>query len=170
MTIKLALCVLVQGPPRALHLRSQETISFWYSVQVKLEFSISAALFDLRVLEEALISTSIIQSEVIQNFWRCGTLQRLQYICSDYGDNTLNVHTVNHSSAKSGQYSLYRTATYWSAFFVLTTCICVLKQLEEACNFFKINQAFSFKHIGRKQIRATHPLRCDALDLIFCLN
>lgn len=65
MTIKLALCVLVQGPPRALHLRSQETISFWYSVQVKLEFSISAALFDLRVLEEALISTSIIQSEVI---------------------------------------------------------------------------------------------------------
>lgn len=158
MTIKLALCVLVQGPPRALHLRSQETISFWYSVQVKLEFSISAALFDLRVLEEALISTSIIQSEVIQNF------------CSDYGDNTLNVHTVNHSSAKSGQYSLYRTATYWSAFFVLTTCICVLKQLEEACNFFKINQAISFKHKGRKQIRATHPLRCDALDLIFCLN
>ena len=65
MTIKLALRVSAQGPPRVLHLRSQETISFWHSVQVKLKFSISAALFDLRMLEEALISTPVIQSEVI---------------------------------------------------------------------------------------------------------
>lgn len=167
MTIKLALRVSAQGPPRVLHLRSQETISFWHSVQVKLKFSISAALFDLRMLEEALISTPVIQSEVIQNIWRCGTSQQLHYMLR------LWKQYFECSYSKPWLYKKWvvqLVLNHSSAFLALTLCICVLKQLEETRHVLKINLAISLKHKRRKQIRAAHPLRCDALDLIFCLN
>lgn len=57
----------VQGPPTVLHWLSQETIIFSYSVEVELKFSIPADLFDLRVPADALISSSVTPSEMIEH-------------------------------------------------------------------------------------------------------